>query len=213
MDRSTQRSGWDSFGSPRSSATGNALASTGRIFEPCRGSQCHRGDDKKYREELASESTEGESVAETRSAEESMGKLVNRKTDGSGKRLTKTPTPRSKKMSPAGAKVVAAFQEAINVMRSGESLPGRLTVRSFHAEFVRPSYGPEDVRRVRDLLRMSQVLFARSLGSTRTQSARGSRVRALPVRSRDNSWGRSKRIQHIGASGFLIIPSTDPRPL
>ena len=78
-----------------------------------------------------------------------MGKLVNRKTDGSGKRLTKTRAPRSKKMSPAGAKVVAAFQEAINVMRSGESLPGRLTVRSFHAEFVRPSYGPEDVRRVR----------------------------------------------------------------
>ena len=93
-----------------------------------------------------------------------MGKLVNRKTDGSGKRLTKTRAPRSKKMSPAGAKVVAAFQEAINVMRSGESLPGRLTVRSFHAEFVRPSYGPEDVRRVRDLLRMSQVLFARFLG-------------------------------------------------
>ena len=78
--------------------------------------------------------------------------------------MTKTRTSRSKKMSPAGAKVVAAFQEDINVMRSGESLPGRLTVRSFHAEFVRPSYVPEDVRRVRDLLGMSQVVFARFLG-------------------------------------------------
>lgn len=49
-------------------------------------------------------------------------------------------------------------------MRSGEQLPGRLTVGSHHAEFVRPSYGPEDVRRVRNLLSMSQVVFARFLG-------------------------------------------------
>ena len=49
-------------------------------------------------------------------------------------------------------------------MRSGEPLPGRMTARSHHAEFVRPSYGPEDVRRVRDLLGMSQVVFARFLG-------------------------------------------------
>jgi putative transcriptional regulator len=69
-----------------------------------------------------------------------------------------------KKLSPAGEKIVSAFQEAIDVMRSGESLPGRLTARSFRAEFVRPSYGPDDVRRVRDLLGMSQVVFARFLG-------------------------------------------------
>jgi len=95
---------------------------------------------------------------------ESMGKLVDRNTGGSGKRLAGTRPSRSRELSPAGAKIVSAFQEAIDVMRSGEPLPGRLTVRSYHAEFVRPSYGPEDVRRVRDLLGMSQVVFARFLG-------------------------------------------------
>jgi len=93
-----------------------------------------------------------------------MGKVGDRKTERRGKRPTNPRASRSKKLSLAGAKVVSAFQEAIDVMRSGESLPGRLTVRSFHAEFVRPSYGPEDVRRVRDLLGMSQVVFAPFLG-------------------------------------------------
>lgn len=93
-----------------------------------------------------------------------MGKLVERKSGGSGKRSTEPRSSRSKELSPAGTKIVSAFQEAIDVMRSGKTLPGRLTVRSCHAEFVRPSYGPEDVRRVRDLLGMSQVVFARFLG-------------------------------------------------
>jgi DNA-binding transcriptional regulator YiaG len=94
----------------------------------------------------------------------SMGKLVDRKTGGSGKGPAGPRASRSKELSPAGSKIVSAFQEAIDVMRSGESLPGRLTVRSCRAEFVRPSYGPEEVRRVRDLLEMSQVVFARFLG-------------------------------------------------
>ena len=95
---------------------------------------------------------------------ESMRKVVDRKTESSAKRPANPRASRSKKLSPAGAKIVSAFQEAIDVMRSGESLPGRLTARSFHAEFVSPSYGAQDVRRVRDLLEMSQVVFARFLG-------------------------------------------------
>jgi DNA-binding transcriptional regulator YiaG len=93
-----------------------------------------------------------------------MGKLVDRKTGGSEKPPSGRRASRSKELSPAGAKIVSAFQEAIDVMRSGESLPERLTVRSCQTEFVRPLYGPEDVRRVRDLLGMSQVVFARFLG-------------------------------------------------
>jgi putative transcriptional regulator len=93
-----------------------------------------------------------------------MRKVVDRKTERSAKRPANPRASRSKKLSPAGAKIVSALQEAIDVVRSGESLPGRLTVRSFHAEFVRPSYGAADVRRVRDLLGMSQVVFARFLG-------------------------------------------------
>jgi len=94
-----------------------------------------------------------------------MGKRVDRKTGGSGKEHPSGPGPSPPaKLSPAGSKIVSAFQEAIAVMRSGEPMPGRLTVRTYQAEFVRPAYGPEDVRRVRDLLGMSQVVFARFLG-------------------------------------------------
>ena len=93
-----------------------------------------------------------------------MGKLVEKKPGKSEKQPTGPRTSRSTELSAAGTKIVSAFQEAIDVMRSGGTLPERLTVRSCHAEFVRPSYGPEDVRRVRDLLGMSQVVFARFLG-------------------------------------------------
>jgi DNA-binding transcriptional regulator YiaG len=93
-----------------------------------------------------------------------MRKPIDKKTRDRGKPPAGLRPSRPSKLSPAGAKIVSAFQEAIDVMRSGEALPGRLTARSRHAEFVRPSYGPEDVRRVRDLLSMSQVVFARFLG-------------------------------------------------
>jgi putative transcriptional regulator len=93
-----------------------------------------------------------------------MGKLIDKNAGEGKKRPARARSAHSKELSPAGAKIVSAFQEAIDVMRSGEPLPGRLTVRSHHAEFVRPSYGPDDVRRVRDLLSMSQVVFARFLG-------------------------------------------------
>ncbi len=77
-----------------------------------------------------------------------MGKLVGKRAEGAKKRPAGTRSSHSSELSPAGAKIVSAFLEAIDVMRSGESLPGRLTARSHYAEFVRPSYGPEDVRRV-----------------------------------------------------------------
>ena len=93
-----------------------------------------------------------------------MGKLVDRKATGNKKRPTGHRATRSRELSPAGSKIVSAFQEAIGVMRSGEPMPGRLTLRSYDGEFVRPSFGPKDVRRVRDLLGMSQVVFARFLG-------------------------------------------------
>ena len=71
---------------------------------------------------------------------------------------------RALKLSPAGERIVSAFEEAIDAMRGGEPWERRLTVRTYHAEFVRPTYGPDDVRRVHGLLQMSQVVFARFLG-------------------------------------------------
>jgi DNA-binding transcriptional regulator YiaG len=67
-------------------------------------------------------------------------------------------------LSPAGAKIVGAFEEAIALMRSGEPLERHFTVRTYKADFTPRAYEPDDVRRVRGLLGMSQVLFARFLG-------------------------------------------------
>ena len=140
-----------------------------------------------------------------------MGKLVDKKRGGSGKRPASTRPSHSSELSPAGAKIVSAFREAIDVMRSGESLPGRLTARSHYEEFVRPSYGPEDVRRVRGLLGMSQVVLRDFLESTPTRSARGSKARAPLVLLRAGSWGRSKRIPRIGDSGLHVKSSIEPK--
>jgi putative transcriptional regulator len=96
-----------------------------------------------------------------------MGKAVGRKTKKSGNRskvsVSSRPSP-AEKLSPAGSKIVSAFNEAIEAMRSGEPLEKRFTIRTYKADFVRRAYGPEDVRRVRGLLGMSQVFFARFLG-------------------------------------------------
>ena len=68
------------------------------------------------------------------------------------------------KASPAAAKIVGAFEEAIALMQTGEPLERHFTVRTYEVEFTPREYGPDDVRRVRGLLGMSQVLFARFLG-------------------------------------------------
>lgn len=67
-------------------------------------------------------------------------------------------------LTPAGARIVAAFEEATEAMRSGEPLGRRFTVRTYKADFTPGDYGPDDVRRVRGLLRMSQAVFADFLG-------------------------------------------------
>jgi DNA-binding transcriptional regulator YiaG len=97
-----------------------------------------------------------------------MGKPANKKT----KKATTPPkrsAPRAEssapaKFSPAGAKIVGAFEEAIALMRTGEPVERHFTVRTYKVEFTPRAYGPDDVRRVRGLLGMSQVLFARFLG-------------------------------------------------
>lgn len=63
----------------------------------------------------------------------------------------------------AGSRIVAAFEEAIEVVRAGGEGPG-LTARTYPSGFPLAAYGPDDVRRVRELLDMSQVVFARFLG-------------------------------------------------
>src|SRR5690348_16880391 len=91
-----------------------------------------------------------------------MSKPAGRKTKGTVDHRRRRSAPGS--LSPAGAKIVGAFQEAIALMRTGEPLERHFTVRTYRAEFTPRAYGPDDVRRVRGLLGMSQVLFARFLG-------------------------------------------------
>ena len=97
-----------------------------------------------------------------------MGKAVDRKIKGSGtsrsRKSVSTRSSSAEKLSPAGSKVISAFNEAIEAMRSGEPLEKRFSVRSYKPNFGCRAYGPEDVRRVRALLGMSQAFFARFLG-------------------------------------------------
>jgi putative transcriptional regulator len=76
----------------------------------------------------------------------------------------RAPSSAAGKSSPAGAKIVGAFEEATGPVRKGEPLEQPFTVRTYNAKFTPRDYGPDDVRRVRDLLGMSQVVFARFLG-------------------------------------------------
>jgi len=98
-----------------------------------------------------------------------MGELNGKKKKGvidHRKGSTKRASPRDTagKLSPAGAKIVAAFEEAIEALRSGEPLERHFTVRTYKVEFTPRDYGPDDVRRVRGLVGLSQVLFAGFLG-------------------------------------------------
>jgi hypothetical protein len=49
-------------------------------------------------------------------------------------------------LSPAGAKIVGAFAEAITLMQTGEPLERHVTVRTYDVAFTPRPYGPDDVR-------------------------------------------------------------------
>jgi putative transcriptional regulator len=97
-----------------------------------------------------------------------MDKAVGGKTKTGGesrrKSSTKTHTKPTEKLSPAGSKIVSAFNEAIMAMRSDEPIEKKFSIRDYKSNFDCRAYGPDDVRRVRGLLGMSQAFFARFLG-------------------------------------------------
>lgn len=101
-------------------------------------------------------------------------------------------------LSPAGERIVAAFEEAIGAMRAGAPTPQgrRLTARTYRVDFASPNYGPADVLRVRELLAMSQVVFAQFLG-----------VDTNTVRS----WEQGTRPPSPMACRFLAEIEAEPR--
>lgn len=63
-----------------------------------------------------------------------------------------------------GDEIVAGLREFLDVLRSGEPLESRFTVRTCKIA-PPPEYDGKGVRRVRDLLAMSQAAFAAFLGA------------------------------------------------
>lgn len=67
-------------------------------------------------------------------------------------------------LSPKGAKIVAALSEFRDTLKTGVRVEDRFTVRTVELDLVPHDYAPEEVKQVRDLLGLSQPLFARFLG-------------------------------------------------
>lgn len=128
-----------------------------------------------------------------------MAKLLRTNSRRSADRMNRnSATERSahaEKLSPAGSKIVAAFNEAIEAMRSGEPWEKRFSVSNYKVDFKCRAYGPDDVRRVRGLLGMSQVFFARFLG-----------VDPNTVRS----WEQGVRPPSLIARHFMAAIEDDP---
>jgi putative transcriptional regulator len=95
----------------------------------------------------------------------------------------------------AGSKILAAIEEATEVLRSQGLSSPRLTVRTYKTSTACPVFGPGDVRRVRELLGASQGVLARFLG-----------VNVNTVRS----WEQGKRPPQPIACRFLAEIESDP---
>jgi putative transcriptional regulator len=95
----------------------------------------------------------------------------------------------------AGSKILAAIEEATEVLRSeGVSSP-RLTARTYEVPPACRAFGPDDVQRVRDLLGVSEAVLARFLG-----------VSVNTVRA----WEQGKRSPQPIACRFLSEIEADP---
>jgi putative transcriptional regulator len=88
----------------------------------------------------------------------------------------------------AGAKILAAINEATEILRSEGLESKQLTVRTYKEPPAQLAYQPEDVKRVRELVGVSQAALAGFLG-----------VNVNTVRS----WEQGKRLPQPIACRFL----------
>jgi putative transcriptional regulator len=88
----------------------------------------------------------------------------------------------------AGSKILAAIEEATEIVRSEGLESPRITVRTYKTAPASRSYKSEDVKRVRELLGTSQAVLASFLG-----------VNVNTVRS----WEQGKRLPQSIANRFL----------
>jgi putative transcriptional regulator len=95
----------------------------------------------------------------------------------------------------AGARILAAIEEATDLLRSEGLASRRLTVRTYRLPPAPRDYRPEDVKRVRELLGTSQAVLAGFLG-----------MNVNTVRS----WEQGKRPPQAIARRFLSEIESDP---
>jgi putative transcriptional regulator len=97
--------------------------------------------------------------------------------------------------SSAGSRILAAIEEATELLRSEGLESPRVTVRTYRLPPAPREYRPEDVKRVRELLGLSQAVLAGFLG-----------VNVNTVRS----WEQGKRAPQPIARRFLAEIEADP---
>jgi putative transcriptional regulator len=119
----------------------------------------------------------------------SKGAAKRRKRDPGGTGQPARPRPS------AGARILAATEEATELLRSEGLQSRRLTVRTYRLPPAPRDYRPEDVKRVRELLGASQAVLAGFLG-----------VNVNTVRS----WEHGKRPPQAIARRFLSEIESDP---
>ncbi len=95
----------------------------------------------------------------------------------------------------AGSRILAAIEEATEVLRSGGLGSARSTVRNYKIQPAARGYKAEDVQRVRELLGTSRAVLAGYLG-----------VNIDTVRS----WEQGRRLPQPIASRFLSEIESDP---
>jgi DNA-binding transcriptional regulator YiaG len=97
--------------------------------------------------------------------------------------------------SSAGSRILAAIEEATELLRSEGLESPRVTVRTYRLPPSPRDYRPEDVKRVRELLGLSQAVLAGFLG-----------VNVNTIRS----WEQGKRPPQPIARRFLAEIEADP---
>jgi len=68
------------------------------------------------------------------------------------------------KKDSVGSKLVEAFREFTEVLESDQPITERFTCRTVTLDLLPVPYGPENVKATRQLLRVSQGIFAQFLG-------------------------------------------------
>ncbi len=112
------------------------------------------------------------------------------------KNKSKKVSQRTARMTPKGREIVASLTEALEVERAGIPLASRFTVRTVTVPDMPKAYDGDAVRATRDVVGVSQPIFAHLLG-----------VSAMLVRA----WEQGQRVPAPWARRLLDEVNRDPQ--